>query len=271
MEIQKINEILRTENQCIPSQTLLWKKLYAILNPQQLKKMFNEKESFLDAFSANKQIEITSNEFNIWFGAYPTLSVINAVFPRTAQQWLILQLIDLQDYLRINDTERLTALHNIQLSELIFREFYYLKASEIMYFFILVKSAIFGKIYNKIDPMNIMEWLRSFVISYREPAIDEGMRQIEAAYNKWHDEAAVKGRNFNRELPAFLSAKEDEVKKQEQPSGENTAAVLDSAKALVNNTLGFSDAVLAEMCKSWAVRYGCSPEEYINNHNEKEV
>ena len=114
MEIQKINEILRTENQCIPSQTLLWKKLYAILNPQQLKKMFNEKESFLNAFSADKQIEITSNEFNIWFGAYPTLSVINAVFPRTAQQWLILQLIDLQDYLRINDTERLTALHNIQ-------------------------------------------------------------------------------------------------------------------------------------------------------------
>ena len=233
--------------------------------------MFSEKESFLDAFSANKQIEITSNEFNIWFGAYPTLSVINAVFPRTAQQWLILQLIDLQDYLRINDTERLTALHNIQLSELIFREFYYLKASEIMYFFILVKSAIFGKIYNKIDPMNIMEWLRSFVISYREPAIDEGMRQIEAAYNKWHDQGAVKGRNFNRELPAILSAKEDEMKKQVQPSGENTDAVLESAKALVNNTLGFSEDVVIAMCKSWTARYGCSPEEYINHHKEKEV
>lgn len=230
--------------------------------------MFSEKESFLDAFSANKQIEITSNEFNIWFGAYPTLSVINAVFPKTAQQWLILQLIDLQDYLRINDTERLTALHNIQLSELIFREFYYLKASEIMYFFILVKSAIFGKIYNKIDPMNIMEWLRSFVISYREPAIDEGMRQIEAAYNKWHDEAAVKGRDFNRELPAILSAKEDEQKKQEQPSGENTDAVLESAKALVKNSLGLSEDVVIAMCKSWAARYGCSPEEYIISHKE---
>ena len=230
--------------------------------------MFSEKESFLDAFSANKQIEITSNEFNIWFGAYPTLSVINAVFPKTAQHWLILQLIDLQDYLRINDTERLTALHNIQLSELIFREFYYLKASEIMYFFILVKSAIFGKIYNKIDPMNIMEWLRSFVISYREPAIDEGMRQIEAAYNKWHDEAAVKGRDFNRELPAILSAKEDEQKKQEQPSGENTDAVLESAKALVKNSLGLSEDVVIAMCKSWAARYGCSPEEYIISHKE---
>ena len=118
--------------------------------------------------------------------------------------------------------------------------------------------------------MNIMEWLRSFVISYREPAIDEGMRQIEAAYNKWHDQGAVKGRNFNRELPAILSAKEDEMKKQVQPSGENTDAVLESAKALVNNTLGLSQDVINEMCKSWAVRYGCNPEEYINHHKEKE-
>lgn len=233
--------------------------------------MFNEKESFLAAFSADKQIEITSNEFNIWFGAYPTLSVINTVFPGTAQQWLILQFNDLQDYLRINDTERLTTLHNIQLSELIFREFYYLKVSEIMYFFMLVKSAIFGKIYNKIDPMNIMEWLRSFVISYREPAIDEGMRQIEAAYNKWHDQGAVKGRNFNRELPGILSAKEDKQKNKEHSSGENTDAILESAKALVNNTLGFSEDVVAAMCKSWAATHGCSPAEYINNYKEKEV
>jgi hypothetical protein len=25
------------------------------------------------------------------------------------------------------------------------------------------------------------------------------------------------------------------------------------------------------MRKSWTARYGCSPEEYINNHNRKEV
>jgi hypothetical protein len=140
-----------------------------------------------------------------------------------------------------------------------------------MYFFMLVKSAIFGKTYNKIDPMNIMEWLRNFVITYREPAIDEGMRQIEASYEKWHDLATVKERDFNRELPAILSVKEDEMKKQEQPSGENTDAVLESAKALMNNSFGFSEDVIDEMRKSWTARYGCSPEEYINNHNRKEV
>ena len=62
MEIQKINEILRMENQCTPSLTMLWKKLYAFLNPQQLKEMYNEKESFLSAFLADKQIKITSAE-----------------------------------------------------------------------------------------------------------------------------------------------------------------------------------------------------------------
>lgn len=271
MEIQKINEILRMENQCTPSLTMLWKKLYAFLNPQQLKEMYNEKESFLSAFLADKQIKITSNRFNIWFGPYPTLSVVNAVFPGTAQQWLMLQLKELQDYLRIKDTERLTTLQNIQLSELIFREFYYLKVSEFMFFFQLVKSAKFGKIYNKIDPLNIIEWLRDFLYEYRNPAIDEGTEKIEAAYYKWRDEAAVKGRDFNRELPAILSAKEDEIKKQKQSSDENIDAVLESAKALMNNSFGFSEDVIDEMRKSWTARYGCSPEEYINNHNRKEV
>lgn len=137
-----------------------------------------------------------------------------------------------------------------------------------MYFFVLIKSLKFGKIFNKIDPLNIIEWLRNFLDEYRNPALDDGMNQIEADYIRWHDQDAVKGRDFNRELPAILLAKEDEQKKQVQPSGENTDAVLESAKALVNNTLGFSEDVVIAMCKSWAARYGCSPEEYMNSHKE---
>ena len=244
---------------------------YSILNPGQLEKIYNDDSTLLAAFSADKQIDITSNGFNIWFGPYPTLSAINAVFPGTAQHWLMLQFKELQDYIRISDSERLTISQNIQLSELIFREFYYIKVSEFMFFFQLVKSAKFGKIYNKIDPLNIIEWLREFVIVYRNPSIDEGMGKIEAAYNKCHDQAAVKERDFSRELPAILSAKEDERKKQEQTSGENTDAVLESAKALLDNSHGFSEDVVITMCQSWAATHGCSSEEYINNHKEMEV
>ncbi len=268
MEVQKTNEILRMENLSTPSLTLLWNQQYSIINPGQLEKIYNDESTLLAAFSADKQIDIISNGVNIWFGPYPTLSVMNAVFPGTAQQWLMLQLRELQDYLRINNTERLTHSQYVQLTGLIFREFYYLKVSELMYFFVLIKSLKFGKIFNKIDPLNIIEWLRNFLDEYRNPALDDGMNQIEADYIRWHDQDAVKGRDFNRELPAILSAKEDEQKKQEQPSGENTDAVLESAKALVNNTLGFSEDVVIAMCKSWAARYGCSPEEYINSHKE---
>lgn len=231
--------------------------------------MFNEKESFLAAFSADKQIEITSNEFNIWFGAYPTLSVINTVFPGTAQQWLILQLNDLQDYLRIGDTERLTEFHNIQISVLIFREFYYLKVSEIMYFFMLIKSAIFGKIYNKIDPLNIMEWLRHFVVFYRKPAIDAGMQQIEDAYEQWHSQNVIKDRDLNHELPNLMRLISEKIGGNKAPDPEGSDLVYESALTLVNNTAYLSPEDLMAVCRVWTARHGCDPYEYVTK-NKKE-
>lgn len=237
------------------------------MTPQQLKKQYVDCESFLDAFSAEKQTEITKNLHNVWFGEFPTLGVINNVFPNTAQKWLILQIDDLQKYVRLGDSEKFTTLQFIQLVELIFREFYYLKVSEIMYFFMLIKSATFGKIYNKIDPLNIMEWLRQFIVFYRKPAIDEGMQQIETAYYKWHDQYAVKGRDFNRELPAIMkliNSKEDS--KSENIATNSTDKILESALGLVNNTAGLMESDLESVSKIWAKKYGCTPQEYIKNN-----
>ena len=248
------------------SLTTVKRQCYAFMGVENVTEAFNDPNSFINKYSAQNQALLVKSLDDVWFGMHPTLTVINKAFPGHVQIWLRRHLEEMQKYL--GPRGRFTEEQLYQLPQHIFLEFPWLKVSELMYFFWLCKDEVFGTIYGHIDPPYIMSALRIFVTEYRNPAIDEGIGKIEAAYYRWHDQDAVKGRDFNRELPAILLAKEDEQKKQVQPSGENTDAVLESAKALVNNTLGFSEDVVIAMCKSWAARYGCSPEDYMNSHKE---
>ena len=97
------------------------------------------------------------------------------------------------------------------------------------------------------------------------------MSALEEKYENWHSQNVVNSRDFQNEFKGLLEAKAAKVEsKESNTKGEGNDEVLNSALALVNNTHRFESSVLEEMCKAWAKRYKCTPQEYVSNHKTKE-
>lgn len=246
---------------------MLQTKLMTILSVREVRELFDDGDSVVKAFSPSSQYSIVQNEHNVWFGEYPSLVTINIAFPGVSEGLVVKMLFDLEKH--ICASKELTSLQFIQLAQMIVSEFYFLKISELILFFWKCKSGEMGKFYGQIDPLNLLEWLRSFVYGYRKDAIDTEFQKLEDAYNRWHDEGAVKGRDFNLQLPSIMKAinsKEDP--KSEKTSPSSSDKILESAMGLVNNTAGLSTADQEAVCKIWEKKCGCTPQEYITNHKK---
>ena len=154
-----------------------------------VKNEFGSKENFLARYTPSLQAILAENSDDVWLGNHPTLVSIKNVYPGLIQVWIKRQLEDLNIYLgsRGGLTESLL----FELPQHIYVEFYYLKVSEVMYFFWLVKDLRFGEIYGHLNPADIMMWLRQFVQEIRKPALEYYEQQIEDAYEQWHSQNVV--------------------------------------------------------------------------------
>lgn len=118
---------------------------------------------FLLSYSPVRQSELASSPLNCMFGSYPSLTELKATYGRNAPAaWLIPQIKDLSEFCGVRD--KITNEQLLGCANVIAAEFAYLKISELMLFFHLMKSGRYGQFYGAVDPMKITTALRSFLV-----------------------------------------------------------------------------------------------------------
>ena len=97
------------------------------------------------------------------------------------ETWLEIQLRDLSEFAGCKD--KLSIQQIEQIAKVIILEFSFMKATELMHFFILFKSGKFGKFYGSVDGLVITEALQEFREMRREKlwALEQKRQQIERA------------------------------------------------------------------------------------------
>lgn len=95
-------------------------------------------------------------------GSAPTLSVVSKCYGSNVSELFVsAQIKDLMEY--TGNKGKLT-IHQIDaLSKVIVSTFYYLKVTELMYFFFLFKSGRFGSFYGSVDTIVITQSIREFL------------------------------------------------------------------------------------------------------------
>lgn len=112
-----------------------------------------------------------------FFGNTPTLGGLNRDYGnKTAALWLLAQLGSLDKYAGVNKKMDIDQLK--ELAYLIVGKCYYFKVSELLLFFVKLKSGEYGKFYGVVDPMVIMEALGTFTAE-RSRAYEQREQEIE--------------------------------------------------------------------------------------------
>lgn len=120
-----------------------------------------ESEQFLVTYNPGRQIKYTKDLERVYMGKAPTLGTVAKNYGNaTAESWVIAQLHDLEEFAGCR--EKLTVRQLDELSALIISRYGYMKISELMLFFVKFKGCEYGKFYGAIDPILIMEGLKSF-------------------------------------------------------------------------------------------------------------
>lgn len=102
-----------------------------------------------------------------YIGKAPSLKVITEAYGENiTETWLEIQLRDLSEFAGCK--EKLSIQQIEQIAKVIMLEFSFLKATELMHFFILFKSGKFGKFYGAVDGLVITEALQEFRQMRRE-------------------------------------------------------------------------------------------------------
>ena len=117
-------------------------------------------ENVLTTYSPSIQLNLTLDE--ALFGSHPCLCDLKAAYGTNAPTiWLIPQLLNLSEYCGCKEKMESSILE--ETAVIIAREYYYLKISELAYFFYRFKTGAYGKFYGAIDPLLILIALRNFV------------------------------------------------------------------------------------------------------------
>lgn len=129
---------------------------------QKMMSKYGNRSSFLAKFNPDSQRIVCRDEDNCIFGDYPTIVTLNNVYGQnTAFAWLVPQLYNLSEFCGCRDKLQGKPLE--ECADVIAREFYYLKVSELMLFFQRFKTGRYGRFYGSVDPLVITTSLREFV------------------------------------------------------------------------------------------------------------
>lgn len=122
---------------------------------------YHNEDNFLVLFNPSKQVAYTRDLNRAFRGDAPSLSLLAKSFGTGARDnWLDIQLTELAVFSGCKD--KLSS-HQIEaLIDLIAEEYYYLKVTELMYFFRKFKAGEYGKFYGAVDPLTITCALKEF-------------------------------------------------------------------------------------------------------------
>ena len=187
--------------------------------------LFGDAEAFLCTFNPDMQYKYCKEIDRCYTGKAPTLKVMSEAYgEHIAETWLEIQLRDLSEFAGCKDK---MSIHQIeQVAKVILMEFGFMKATELMHFFILFKSGKFGKFYGAVDGLVITEALQEFRVMRSEKlwALEQRRQQIERArqdaeraknvmsYEEWQELKWL----FNMGYEAWrIKAELEEQRKQE--------------------------------------------------------
>lgn len=123
--------------------------------------LFGNAEKFLCTFNPDMQYKYCKDVNRCYIGKAPSLKVISEAYGENiTETWLEIQLRDLSEFAGCKD--KLSIQQIEQIAKVIILEFSFLKATELMHFFILFKSGKFGKFYGAVDGLVITEALQEF-------------------------------------------------------------------------------------------------------------
>jgi hypothetical protein len=98
------------------------------------------------------------------------VDVKNTYGEQTACQWLLVQLLSLNNYTGVNNG--MTDAQVSELAYLILSNYYYLNLAEIMQFIAKFKLGIYGQFYGSVDPLKITSALQTYIRD-RNRSIDD--------------------------------------------------------------------------------------------------
>ena len=144
-------------------------------------------DNVLGLFAPKYQGEYTLDEYRCHFGTAPMLNQLHFAYGKSAPiEWLSYQIIDLNRYA---NCKMMTDYQVKSLAHTIYKEYYFLKLTEVMLFFHKVKSAEYGQLFfGAVDPIPLMVALKKFA-----------EERAEVVRKKENEEArAERERNANR-------------------------------------------------------------------------
>lgn len=116
---------------------------------------------FMERMNPQAQLSVCTDDDRCFFGDFPTLLGLEKQYQKaTPISWLVAQLLDLSEFCGCKN--KLDDYQLRQCAFLIYREYGYMKTSELMLFFVRLKSGHYGEFYGAVDAIRIMAALRKF-------------------------------------------------------------------------------------------------------------
>ncbi len=117
--------------------------------------------SLLSEYNPSLQVKYCRDVERVFTGKAPTALTVSKAFGRnTIESWLSIQLNDLSEFAGCK--EKLSQRQIDELAQMITESYPHFKLTEFMLFFQRFKLCEYGKFYGAVDPMVIMQALRTF-------------------------------------------------------------------------------------------------------------
>ena len=154
---------------------------------EECRKRYISPDNFLRLFNPSLQHVYCQDIKRVFTGGAPELSVLSGTFgEEVTRTWLNIQIRDLSEYCGCRD--KISVLQINSLSKTIISLFYYLKVTELMYFFLLMKGGRFGHFYGSVDSMKITSSIQQFISEVRNPLLAQYYREEEEANERNPDD-----------------------------------------------------------------------------------
>lgn len=131
---------------------------------------------FAKIFNPSLQKVCAQNRERSFLGEAPSITALLRTYPeKQVFAWIMAQLENLNDFTGVNG--KIEPNQMIELAGIIETEYYFLKASELLLFFHMLKGGSFGIFYGNVDPMMISRALIDFK-SYRRQQLETYEREM---------------------------------------------------------------------------------------------
>lgn len=171
----------------------------------ELRQRFADAERLLTAYNPSMQVAISRDVERAHRGTAPRLSVVKEAYgSNVAEAWLEIEINDLSEFSGCKG--KLTTGQITELARMILEGYPHYRLSEFMLFFQRFKRCEYGKFYGAVDPMVVLEALRTFDDERARvfEAIDRRERRAREAEQE--REAEEIRRRYERRVPGAWTA-----------------------------------------------------------------